>query len=123
MTASLYFQQINLILSLTSYCLSPSWFLIPESSRVCARDLASYMTSQFLEGPTGHQSPTKMSVASDQKVSATSVPHLGPKVLAEPVGPCPGPRLLVHCFQPQAWQATETRDLSYLLPKSLEISS
>lgn len=67
------------------------------------------MISRFLEGPAGRQPPsTKMPVVSDQ-VSATFVPHLGLEVLAEPVGPCPGPSLLVRHFQPQTQKTPGTR--------------
>ena len=44
---------------------------------------------------------TQSFIISGQMVSATSVPHLGPKVLAKSLSLCPGPRLLAHHFPPQ----------------------
>lgn len=106
---------INQLDFISSFILPQSFleFLFPESSRVCARDLRSYIVPRFPEGPAGHQYPYPHSDAYYLRPGGLCrfCTTLGTQGLGQAVGLCPRSRLLVHHFQPQPWNT-----LTFLLP-------
>ena len=106
---------INQLDLISSFILPQSFlaFLFPESSRVCARDLRSYIVPRFPEGPAGHQYPYPHSDAYYLRPGGLCrfCATLGTQGLGQAVGLCPRSCLLVHPFQPQPQDT-----LTFLLP-------
>ena len=108
--SGIFLFSINQLNFISSFTLPPSFseFLFPESSRVHGRDLRSYTMLRFPEGATGHQDPQlplRCPLSQARWALPLQCPHLEPKVMAEPMGPCLGSHLLVHDFQPQPWDS------------------